>query len=127
MPSLHATAGYAPISGEYHADLASGHRYLQANISIDDVLITTSFFHWYLRWVDDLTHNKVLRYDYTQPDAGLVIYDTIETYSSGWIALDYQRGYEWSQPVPLEDFVYAGKQVTFIGWYGDIYILRWEE
>lgn len=127
VPSLHATAGYAPISGEYLADLAPGHGYLYAHLSNDDVLITTSFFHWYLRWVDDLTDIKLIRYDYEQPDAELVIYDTIETYSNGWIALDYQRGYEWSQPIPLEDFIYAGKQVTFLGWYGDIYILRWEE
>jgi hypothetical protein len=54
-----------------------------------------------------------------------MIYEIIESSPSGWIVMDYPRGYEYSQPVPLKDFIHAGKQVNFLGWLEDTYILKW--
>ncbi len=127
VPSLHTDSGIFAIPYEYHADLAPGYQYLQTQSSEGDVLVVSKYFGQYLLWQGGLTGRPVIRYVYKQPNAEKVIYAAIEDFPQGWIIMDYQQGFLWSQPVPLEDFSYADKQVTFLGWHGDQYILRWDE
>ena len=121
----HTTSGRHPITDEHHVDMAPAYSFLHSHTGEDDVIITTNYFDFYNQWRGEITSNKVIYYIYQEPDATQVLLNAIETHPSGWIALDYLRGYSWTQPVPLEDFIHADKQVKYLGWFGDVYIMRW--
>ena len=125
VPSTYSLPGIHPITYEHHIDIAPAYSYLTTNINDDDVLVTTTYIDRFSRWSGGLNAKKIIYYTYTEKDAAKDIFDAIETYACGWIALDYQRGSMYSKPVPLESFTDAGKQVTFLGWYGGVYLLRW--
>ncbi len=122
-PSLHVVSGYEPVTGEYHANLVPARTYLSENSMRGDVLITTTYIDGNFQWLGGLNFDQVIYY---WEDAQ-AIYDAIATHPQGWIVIDFQRGYLWRQPIPFEDFTHAGKQVSFLGWFGDSYIFRWFE
>jgi hypothetical protein len=126
-PAFHVTSGYAPITGEYHADISPAYKYIKSRSGNDDVFVTTGLINKYFEWEGDLGFRKVLEYEYNKPDSNEVIFEAIKTYSHGWVVLDYRRGFLLSQPIQLEDFIYENKQVVFLGWFGDCYILHWSE
>ena len=116
-----------PITDEDHLNMDPAYAYLQSHSSARDVLVTTRYLDQYFRWVGEIQSSQVMYYTYSEPDAEWVIYQAIRDHPCGWIALDIKRGYMWTRPVPRRDFVYEGKQVDYLGWFGDVYILRWCE
>jgi hypothetical protein len=125
VPSLHTTPGYAPITGEYHADLSAAYNYLQGREQPGDVLIAYAYFNLYADWSGGLKFDHILSLRGTRSDVERDFFQAVETYPQGWIVL-YSRGDDlWRQPVPPQDFEYAGKDVEFTGWYGDQYIFHW--
>ena len=125
---LYAESGWHPITDEYHADIASALSFLKSNAAQDDAIVTTIYVDSYADFYAEerLSDDKLIIYDHTDPLGSESIYRAMDTYKNGWIALDYPRGFLWSQPVPLHDFVYKDKQVEFLGWHGDVYILKWD-
>jgi hypothetical protein len=126
-PALHTQPGFAPISDDFHPDLAPAYRYLQTYSNSDDALVTPETFMMYLEWVEGLKFDTVREYVYDAKNPKKIIYDAIEEYPRGWVVLDYRTGYLWTRPLPFEDFEYKGKLVQFLGWYGDQYIFKWAE
>lgn len=127
VPARHTAPGYAPITEEFHADLDPSYEYLRLHAVPGDVLVTADLFQMYLDWRRGLDFASIYIYEYDHPETTQVIYDAIAANPHGWIALDYRRGYLWSQPLPFEDFVHAGKRVEYLDWYGDQYLFRWSE
>jgi len=122
-PSLHTTSGLEPVTGEYHANMTPAHTYLLENFVDGEVLITTSYINGNFEWLGGLGLSNIINYWEDEQ----IIYDAIETYPQGWIVLDYQRGFLWRQPLPFENFSYEDKQVSFLGWFGDLFIFQWSE
>jgi len=127
LPALYTTPGWHPITDEYHGDVEPSYKYLKSHIGPDDTLVTTSFLYNSFQLLGGIESGNMVDYDYRQQGSYSDIYRAIETFPSGWIALDYQRGFLYSYPVPLKDFDFAGKKVRFIDWIGDVYLLNWGE
>ncbi|MFN2195334.1 MAG: hypothetical protein ACK2UW_04340 [Anaerolineales bacterium] len=127
VPALHTASGYAPITEEFHANLDPSYAYLRLHAEPGDALVTADLFQMYLDWRRGLDFAAVYLYEYDHPETTQRIYDAIAAYPHGWIVLDYRRGYLWSQPLPFEDFDYAGKHVEFLDWHGDQYLFHWSE
>lgn len=125
--ATHTLTGIHPITTEYHANMDPSFDYLRMNTEDNDVLVTTGYLNRYYRWSGDLQPETRFIYDYRKPNASQVIYNPVEIYSHGWIALDYPRGYIFSKPLPYNDFEQAGKSVEYIGFIGDVFIYRWGE
>lgn len=125
MPVLEFTRGIHPITTEYHADLIPAYSFLQSNYREEDIVVSTGYLENYYDFIGGLSTDNFIRYRYQKPGSVEVIHNAIETHPQGWIALDYPRGFVLSRPVPLEDFTHAGKEVRFLGWFGDVFILRW--
>lgn len=125
--SVYNEPGWHPITGEYHAEIGPALSYLQSNMSIGDAIVTTGYITSYENFYSpsQFSDEKVILYNYGDPNGRESIYVAIDTYENGWIVLDYPRGYLWSQPVPFHDFVFKDKQVEFLGGYGNVYMLRW--
>jgi hypothetical protein len=124
-PSLNTAPGYAPITYEYHADMAPAFNYLKANARESDALVASDYLVFYLNWTGGLNFTKVIPLQYLYPRDQAKIYAAVDSYPSGWIVL-YSRGDDlYGQPIQPEDFEVAGKVVKFIGWYGDAYIFHW--
>ncbi len=119
--------GYSPITYAYISNVAPAYEYLETYLNKDDVLITTTFIDRYIQWEGGVKVGRIIHYWYDQPDAEQVIFDAIETYPEGWIVLDYERGYKWSQPFPLGDSEHADKLVMFTGYFADQFIYHWIE
>jgi hypothetical protein len=90
-----------------------------------DVVVSTGFVERFFEFLSVGDLNNFIRYSYVSGPAEEVIFNAIETHPHGWIVLDGAGGYILSRPVPLEDFVHAGKEVHYLGWFGDAYILKW--
>jgi hypothetical protein len=127
LPVMPITTRVHPITDEYHLNFVPTLSYLQSHRLPGDVLVTTTYIDRYFQWVGATPFNEEIFYDYSHPKTIQDIFNAIGTYPCGWIALDYPRGYFWSQPVPLKDFTYAGKQVEYLGWFADVFILRWDD
>lgn len=127
LPALYTQAGMHPITDEYHADVVKVFSFLQGRVQKKDAVVITGFLEKNFQLLGGLASDNFIYYDYNEPGSQSKIYDAISTYPSGWIVLDYPRGYVYSKPVPLEDFEYAGKQVVYLGWFIDSYVLRWGE
>jgi hypothetical protein len=125
IPTLHTSSGLHPITDEYHADMDPAYEFLSSHSDFDDVIVTTTYIDTYYQWKGEINFTKVVKYIYHAPEGRQVILDTIEAYPRGWIVLDYMRGFIYSKPVHLENFIYAGKKVNFLGWYGDVFLFRW--
>jgi len=125
MPVLEFTRGYHPITTEYHADLMPAFSLLQSQYREEDIVVTTGFLKKYYEFIGGLSTDNFILYNYTKSGSKEVVYNAIETHPKGWIVLDYSRGFALSRPVPREDFTHAGKEVRFLGWFGDVFILRW--
>jgi hypothetical protein len=125
VPVLPLTDRVHPITDEYHLDLNPAYTYLRSHMDPKDVWVTTAYIDRYFQWVGGIQSNMPIYFTYSDKDASQVIYKAIEMYPCGWIALDYPRGYFWSRPLPMKNFVHAGKEVEYLGWFVDVYIMHW--
>ena len=124
-PARHTQPGYHPISEDHHPDLAPAYAYLQQHAGQGEALVAAEIFILYLDWMDGAGFDPVVEYVYDIKNPQQVIYNTIESNPHGWIVMEYRTGYVWTRPLPLEDFEHAGKQVRYLGWFGDQYLYRW--
>jgi len=106
VPALHISSGVHPITDEYHAEIEQAFSFLQNNVNPDDAVVITGFLDKNFQLLGGLRTNNVIYYDYAQLGSQEMIYEIIESSPSGWIVMDYPRGYEYSQPVPLKDFIH---------------------
>jgi hypothetical protein len=127
LPALQTSPGIHPITNEYHAEVVQAYSYLQNKVDEGDVVVITGFLEKNFQLMGGLKSDNFAYYEYSQPGSKEMIYEAIGSSPSGWIVLDYPRGYDYSQPVPLEDFVHGNRQVVYLGWFEDTYILRWGE
>lgn len=126
VPAMHNSPGVHPITTEYHAEVVKVFSFLQNKVQEEDAVVITGFLNSNFQLLGGLKSRNNVIYDYREPGSQELIFEVIDSYPSGWIVLDYPRGYDYSQPVPLEDFEYANKQVAYLGWFEDSYVLRWE-
>lgn len=126
--SRYAQPGWHPITDEYHADIAPALDFLQDRLAPDDAIVTTTYITGYENFYAPglLNAERIVLYDREEPEAASLVYAAMDAYRNGWIVFDYPRGLLWSQPVPLRDFIYQDKQVEYLGWFGNVYILRWD-
>lgn len=118
------TSGNSIITNEYYSDLEPASTLLSENLSNEDALVTTSFLKRYMYW-QGIESEHLFLYWYDLDPGKQSIFAGIRSSEEGWIALDYERGYLWSFPLPLDEFEYAGKHVDWKGWYGDVLIYHW--
>lgn len=116
--------GTLPVMQEYFSNPEPALRYLMENMKEGDALITTNFIERYLNW-NGFHPVSIITYDYTLDNDIKNILAGISSAESGWIALDYERGYLWSDPLPLDEFVHDGRHVDWKGWKGDTNIYYW--
>jgi hypothetical protein len=126
VPILHTTPGYAPITSEFHYDLSTAYNYFKGRELPGDVLIASPQFDLYARWLGGLKFDHILSWSSEQHNVESEILQAIKAHPHGWIVLTSRGDDLYSQPLLPQDFRHAGKQVKFIGWYGDQYILRWQ-
>jgi hypothetical protein len=124
-PALSTQPGFAPISDDFHPDLAPAYERLRAESEPGEALVAAETFLMYLDWVDAPPFDPAIEYLYDSKNPQEIIYAAIESYPRGWVVLDYRTGYQWTRPLPFEDFEHAGKTVRFLGWFGDQYIFQW--
>ena len=121
-PVLYNKPGRHPITDEYHGTLEPAYGFLQANVQADDVVVISDYLNKNYQLLDGLNSDNVI--SIYREDAE-PIYEAMKSYPSGWIVIDAPRGFDYSKPLPLEDFSYAGKRVVFWGWFSDNYIYKW--
>ncbi len=126
--SLYTQPGWHPITDEYHAEIAPALDYLQARLAPGDAIVTTTYITGYENFFSPglFREEKIVIYEREDPEATDLVFAAMDAHRNGWIVLDYPRGLLWSQPVPLRDFIYKDKQVEYLGWFGNVYILRWD-
>jgi len=117
-------SGNSAITNEYFSDLDPAYIYLSDNMSDQDTLVTTTFIKRYLYW-KGIEPTNLFLYWYDLDHEIQSIFAGIRSSDEGWIALDYERGFLWSSPLPLDEFEYAGKHVDWKGWYGDVLVYHW--
>jgi hypothetical protein len=127
MAALHVQPGWHPVTLEYHADMAPAFDYLSAHAALGETIVSTDFVNLYQRYYRPtaFSGHPLVRFDPAEPAAYQTIFDAIQTNPSGWILLDRPRGFDWSRPLEMRDFEYQGRQVHYLGWFGDVYMYQW--
>ena len=123
LPTIYATHGLHPITDEYHDDMRAVDAYMRAHVQPGEALVTSMYGN-YAQWTGTPQFSASYDYNYLEKNGQAVIYAAIAENDSGWIVLDLRR-YIYSKPLPRENFVYAGRQVEYVGAYADQLVWKW--
>jgi hypothetical protein len=118
--------GSFPVTGEKHYVVQPAYDFLVQNSTAEDVLVS-DVLHRY----DELAGGRMPMQE--QISYFSLIFgqeatpvDIIKTHPQGWLALTLNARAE-EHGIPMMDFESGGKQITYLGELGEVYLWHWDD
>ena len=108
----------------YRMDLVD--EYIRDHGQPTDALVATVYYK-YVNLKGAPKFIDIDLFSWKSEDPTLSIYQQMAANKTGWVVLDYARGVQFAQPLPLESTVINDLNVTYIGQFDSQYVWYWEK